>query len=154
MRYQRLVTTRARARANESKRIANQTRIAKYMERRCVRRMAVFIARVRVILPEKGPAVFIFLATRGVGRGEVRKSGANGGFKCVYAQGSSNYSLAPDARPLSSIICALISIRASVISPGYQSTQLINCRHARTWGFMVQKCGAAMARAGVRVYRP
>lgn len=45
------------------------------------------------------------------------------------------------ARPLSSIIYALISICASVISRGYQSTLLINCRRARARGFMVQKRG-------------
>lgn len=50
------------------------------------------------------------------------------------------------ARLLSSIIYALISIRASVISRGYQSTQLINCSHARTRGFMVQKCKVMVAR--------
>jgi len=138
---------RMRARMNQGE----AKRIAKYIERGHWRRMAgsIYSARMRNILPEKEPAVFIPPARRG-----GSKSGANGRFKCVYAQGSSNYSLRPDARSLSSIICALISIRASVISPGYQSTQLINCRHARMWGFMVQKCGAAMARADLLVYRP
>jgi len=50
------------------------------------------------------------------------------------------------ARLLSSIIYALISICASVISRGYQSTQLINCSHARTRGFMVQKCKVMVVR--------
>lgn len=59
---------------------------------------------------------------------------------------SPNYSLLLVARLLSSIIYALISTRASVISCGYQSTQLINCRHTRTWGFMVQKCNTVIAR--------
>lgn len=50
------------------------------------------------------------------------------------------------ARLLSSIIYALISICASVISRRYQSTQLINCSHARTRGFMVQKCKVMVVR--------
>lgn len=67
--------------------------------------------------------------------------------KCVaFTRKGSPITLRFYARLLSSIIYALISICASVISRGYQSTQLINCSHARTWGFMVQKYKVMVAR--------